>query len=287
MQTATVISLPIGAVRLNACASSVVGSVRKVNEDSFIADAPLFVVADGMGGHERGDRASQTVVGVLASMLPAGSIPTSAQVLAAITAANDAVRDLTGDDGHHLNSGTTLVGLALVQAEAGANAHWMAFNVGDSRIYRWDGRELDQLSVDHSAVQELIDAGVLTDAAARVHPERNIITRAVGAADEVDADVWLLPVGGAQTFLICSDGLTKELDDAEIADLLAEHGSDGGSRTVAEALVDAANLAGGNDNITVVVLDSSVDGATQGDESTNENTLGSAPVEDTRPRALG
>jgi serine/threonine protein phosphatase PrpC len=212
-------------------------------------------------------------------------------VLAAITAANDAVRGLTGDDGRRLLSGSTLVGVVLAQANEGTTTHWMAFNVGDSRIYSWDGRLLEQLSVDHSAVQELIDAGRLTQAAARVHPERNVVTRAVGAEELVDADVWLLPVAGAQTFLICSDGLTKELSDDTIADLLARHGSDGSALSVSDALVGAANTAGGKDNITVIVLDSSVGGASLDDDRTGSRTGGLAPLaehlEETRPRPEG
>jgi len=287
VQTTTVVTLPMGDAHLTLSACSVVGSVRSVNEDSFLAQTPLFVVADGMGGHERGDRASQTVISVLLDQVPADTVPSPAQVLAAITSANEAVRELTADDGRRLMSGTTLAGVALVTANDGASTHWMAFNVGDSRIYSWDGRRLEQLSVDHSAVQELIDAGLLTDAAAREHPDRNIITRAVGASDLVDADVWLMPVGGSQTFLICSDGLTKELDDTEIAHLLAEHGSDGHALSIAEALVTAANDAGGKDNITVVVLDSQMEGTSSDNESTNERSLTArALLEDTRPRAF-
>jgi serine/threonine protein phosphatase PrpC len=137
-------------------------------------------------------------------------------------------------------------------------------------------------------VQELIDAGQLTELAARSHPERNVITRAVGAEELVDADVWLLPIGGAQSFILCSDGLTKELDDTAIARLLAEYGSDSAAipaETIADALVEAANRAGGKDNITVVVLDSSVEGAHLDDDNTNERTLMAAHLEETRPRA--
>ncbi|MCU1407071.1 MAG: hypothetical protein JWQ43_3374 [Glaciihabitans sp.] len=282
MQTTTVLTLPVGVATLTASASSETGSVRAVNEDSYLADAPLFVVADGMGGHDRGDVASQTVISVLNDRLPHGSIPTPADVLAAITAANDAVRELTSDDGRRLLSGTTLVGLALAQANQGATTHWMAFNVGDSRIYSWDGRLLQQLSVDHSAVQELVDAGTITLAAARVHPERNVITRAVGAEELVDADVWLLPVAGAQSFLICSDGLTKELSDDTIAALLSTHGV--GGQSIADALVNAANRAGGKDNITAIVLESSIEGASLNDERTSARSGLAEHLEETRPR---
>lgn len=286
MQTTTVVNLPIGDVTVVASTGTSIGSVRSVNEDSFFAVSPLFVVADGMGGHARGDRASQTVVAELSRLLPAGSLPTAAAVLTAITGSNDAVRALTDDDGLALLSGTTLTGLALVSTNNGASTHWMAFNVGDSRIYSWDGRRLAQLTVDHSVVQELVDSGAITEEQARQHPERNVITRAVGADVDVDADVWLLPVAGSQTFLLCSDGLTKELDDNEIARLLARHGSDGGAESVAEALVVAADRAGGKDNITVVVLASSFEGTALRDDSTNERSMtDAAHLEDTRPRA--
>jgi len=286
VQSTTVIPLPSGEARLVVSAQTAIGTVRSVNEDSYLAATPLFVVADGMGGHERGDRASQTVVAVLQDQLQEGTLPTPAMVLTAITDANVAVRALTGDNGQRLISGTTLAGLALVESQEGS-VHWMAFNVGDSRIYSWNGRVLEQLSVDHSAVQELVDAGQITELAARSHPERNVITRAVGAEDLVDADVWLLPIGGAQSFVLCSDGLTKELDDTAIARLLAEYGSDGAAHpaTIADALVDAANRAGGKDNITVVVLDCSIEGAHLDDDNTNERSLLAAHLEETRPRA--
>jgi serine/threonine protein phosphatase PrpC len=284
VQTETVITLPIGDTTLVASASSSVGSVRSVNEDSFLTTAPLFVVADGMGGHARGDRASQTVVAVLRDMLPEGVVPRPADVLAAITAANKAVRALMGDDGRPVLSGTTLVGMVIVRSPAGDGCHWMGFNIGDSRLYSWNGRTLDQVSVDHSAVQEMVDAGSLTPAAARSHPGRNVITRAVGADDTVDADVWLLPLRGAQTFLLCSDGLTTELDDDTIAGLLAGHGGDGPDISIADALVAAADTAGGRDNITVVVVDSSVAGARPNDENTTERSLSAASLEDTQPR---
>ena len=110
-------------------------------------------------------------------------------------------------------AGTTLTGVALVDAGDGAGFHWMVFNIGDSRVYAWDGRTLEQLSVDHSAVQELVDAGLISAEDAERHPDRNVITRAIGADEVVDPDVWLIPATGRQVFLICSDGLSKEVDD--------------------------------------------------------------------------
>ncbi|MCU1509188.1 MAG: hypothetical protein JWQ12_1453 [Glaciihabitans sp.] len=248
------VALPGASARIVVSARSEVGHVRLVNEDSFIAQSPLFLVADGMGGHARGDRASQAVVAELGERISADFLPTAADILNAIRTANDAVISLAQQDDGAM-SGTTLAGVALVATSDGTAAQWMAFNVGDSRIYSWDGRVLEQLSVDHSAVQELVDAGLLSDEDARVHPNRNVITRAIGARSDVDADVWLLPVAGAQSFLICSDGLTKELDDDEIAELLGRHDDE---NTIADVLVEAANAAGGRDNITVVAVQSTL-----------------------------
>lgn len=272
-------ALPFGSVAFEVAASSETGSVRAVNEDSFIAEPPVFVVADGMGGHDRGDRASQTVVAVLRERLLGQTLPTAAGVLAAITAANDAVRGLTSELGVPLVSGTTLSGMVLVGTENGVATHWMTINVGDSRLYTWDERTLEQLTVDHSAVQELLDAGTITEAAARVHPERNIITRAVGATAAIEPDVWLIPVLTSESFLICSDGLTKELDDGQIAAILAEHR---GSDQVAQALVDAANAAGGQDNITAVVVRATLTGVSGGDVI--DNRIAEMIDHDTTPR---
>jgi len=256
-----------------------VGRVRGVNEDSFVIAPPLFLVADGMGGHTRGDVASRTAAQILRERLGDREPQSPDEVLAAIRAANDAVRALGRDEADQL-SGTTLVGVALVGV--GESRHWMVFNVGDSRLYSWDGRTLRQLSVDHSVVQELLDAGEIDVELAAIHPERNVITRAIGAEDEVDVDVWLLPLGGRQTFLICSDGLTKELDDGAIAATLARLGPEDDA---AEALVAAALAVGGHDNVTVVRVDAVTgSGAWEDTTATRPGRL-SDHLEDTRPRA--
>ena len=229
-----------------------VGRVRALNEDSFIARRPLFIVADGLGGHARGDAASQAAIHVFDDAFPDDAPPHPDAVVAAITAANAEVRTLSlPDDIGAAVSGTTLVGLVEVATDDG-NA-WLALNVGDSRLYGWDGRRLEQLSVDHSAVQELYEAGLISASEMDSHPERNIITRALGAEDDVDADTWILPASREQTFLVCSDGLTRELSDERIAGILAESLSDE-SGDPAQQLVDAAVAAGGRDNVTVIVL---------------------------------
>lgn len=249
-------------IRLLFSARSDVGSVRKVNEDSVLAQSPVFLVADGMGGHALGDVASQTVVRVFDQHIEQDAPSTPERILDAIHSSNDAVRELSSaDDFGTAVSGTTLAGVAFVDAGDGAGLRWMAFNIGDSRVYTWDGRTLTQLSVDHSAVQEMVDAGLITVRDAEQHPERNVITRAIGADEFVDTDVWLLPAAGRNAFLICSDGLTKELDSAEIASIVAAHSDPESSSfgSVADALVDEALARGGRDNVSVVFLEAHVD----------------------------
>jgi serine/threonine protein phosphatase PrpC len=264
-----------------ASARSDVGAVRAVNEDSFLARRPVFVVADGMGGHARGDKASQAAVHALAERLAPDASVTPDDVLDAIGQANHSVRSLSsaGDSGVAV-AGTTLTGIVRVTTGTGDDS-WMVINVGDSRVYGWDGRTLTQLSIDHSAVQELVDAGVLHPDEAEGHPDRNVITRALGADDEVDVDVWLIPAAGRQDFLICSDGLSKELTDEAIAAIVAETPLS----ACADALVSAAIEAGGRDNVTVIVVESLMGEAMNGDETTlDRHDSSRAALEDTRPR---
>jgi serine/threonine protein phosphatase PrpC len=246
------VDLPQGVLHLSVTSSTGVGNVRRVNEDALLADELLLAVADGMGGHARGDLASATAVDALRANTPAVIGQVDA-VFDLVEAANAAVRGL--DVGGAL-CGTTLTGLTLVRPDGAGPARWALFNVGDSRAYRWDGSDLEQLTVDHSAVQELVSAGLLTRELAETHPDRNIVTRALGADDEVETDVWTLPVLPRSSYLLCSDGLTKELSDAEIAALFARR--DAGAidaPDLAAALVRAAIEAGGRDNVTVVVID--------------------------------
>ncbi|WEO75944.1 protein phosphatase 2C domain-containing protein [Cryobacterium sp. SO2] len=251
------ITLGTSVVNVRFGASSDVGRVRKINEDSFLSQSPVFFVADGMGGHAHGDAASQTVIRVFTDHIEENLPSTPERILDAIHSSNDAVRDLSSDDDFGTAiSGTTLAGVAIVDAGDNIGYHWMAFNVGDSRIYTWDGRTLSQLSVDHSAVQEMVEAGLIKAADAEKHPSRNVITRAVGADEFVDADVWLLPVAGTHTFLICSDGLTKELSVREIAGLIAARTAPDDLGAVADTLVAAALAKGGRDNVTVVFVES-------------------------------
>lgn len=248
---------------LRFSAHSHVGLVRSANEDSFLAGSPLYLVADGMGGHARGEVASQTVVRVFDEHIERDLPSTPERILDAIHSSNDAVHDLSAaDDVGAAVAGTTLAGVALVDAGEGTGLCWMAFNIGDSRIYTWDGALLSQLSVDHSAAQAMIDAGLLRPEDAETWPERNVITRAIGLSDHADADVWLLPIDGRQTFLICSDGLSNELSLGEMTRILADFDARGAAGTGeteltrAEALVNAALAHQGRDNVTVIVVES-------------------------------
>ena len=159
-------------------------------------------------------------------------------------------------------AGTTVTGIALVEVDpSGGDAptpHWMIFNVGDSRVYGWNGREVVQITVDHSAVQELVYLGIITEEEALTHPDRNVITRAVGSDSQVQTDLWLMPVQGHQVFVICSDGLTKELTDTEIAEIIHDYvGTGEPDASLSQTLIDRALGNGGRDNITVVVVESS------------------------------
>ncbi|MFD2339216.1 serine/threonine-protein phosphatase [Clavibacter tessellarius] len=254
-------SIAIGGRRIDVswAARTDVGSVRAVNEDGLLADPPVWLVADGMGGHAFGDRASATLVETFGGLT--GDQPVTRDLIVeAVDASNEAIGDLiTGDDPPGTVAGTTLAGIALVRAEDGEPL-WMVFNVGDSRVYAWIDGRLQQVTVDHSAVQELVDQGRMTRAEAERSPVRNLITRAVGSHDEVAADEWLLPVSAHQVFLICSDGLTKELDDDAIdAVLRLAHEDGGGVDRAADALVAQALASGGRDNVTVVVIEAASD----------------------------
>jgi serine/threonine protein phosphatase PrpC len=273
------------AAAVSFTAHTDVGATRRINEDSYLAESNVFLVADGMGGHARGDRASQTAVRVFAERTWDGRVSPE-DVLDAVHAANAAVRGLsTESDSGTAVAGTTLAGLVRVLAGSGETAHWMVFNIGDSRVYSWDGRRLAQLSVDHSAVQELLLAGAIDPHEAAAHPDRNVITRALGAVEKVDVDIWLLPVRGRQTFLVCSDGLCRELDDESIGTIIAEDSDHSASSVpLATRLVDAAVHAGGRDNVTAIVIESNAENVSSELDETIDRSGAERVLEDTRPR---
>ena len=231
-------------IRFSHGAATSVGRVRQVNEDRFLAVPPLFVVADGMGGHGSGDVASTIAVEEMAACAALRPLFTEA-VLTALEHANR--RIIERDKASRM--GTTITGLAGLETAGGD--HLMVFNIGDSRVYRLAGHRLEQLTVDHSEVQEMVLAGVITREQARTHPRRNVVTRALGSASGQRPDHWLLPPVTGDRYLVCSDGLFSELPDDVILPLLAA----GVPQQAAEALVMAACDAGGHDNVTVLVVD--------------------------------
>jgi protein phosphatase len=224
-------------------AATSVGRVRQVNEDSYLAVPPLFVVADGMGGHGAGNVASRMAIEEMTACVALRPLFAEA-VLTALEHANAHI--IERDEANRM--GTTVAGVAALETVSGE--HLMVFNIGDSRVYRLAGGRLEQLTVDHSQVQELVVAGVITREQARTHPRRNVVTRALGS-DAGHPDHWLLPVISGERYLICSDGLTGELSDQAITPLLTA----GTPQQAAEALVAAANDAGGRDNVTAVVFE--------------------------------
>jgi serine/threonine protein phosphatase PrpC len=227
-----------------------VGRKRAVNEDSVLVGPPVFAVADGMGGHAAGDRASAAVVERLAALRGDGD-----HDYLELGRLDDALAAAAGDIDEFsahipIGAGTTVTGAILALQDG--EPHFAVFNIGDSRVYSWDGGEFRRVTRDHSVVQELVDAGLIHADDAEDHPESNVITRAVGFRDDPHPDVWMLPVQPGMRLLLCSDGLTKEIDDARIRSVL----SDGGSAAeTADVLMDAALAAGGRDNVTVVVID--------------------------------
>jgi protein phosphatase len=222
------------------------GYRRSGNEDSYLADVPLFAVADGMGGHSHGDRASDAVVRRLQAAVD-GDIIDPAAIVDALNRATWDIHQL--DDADH-GIGTTVTGVALSLVDG--RPCFTCFNVGDSRVYRFAGNELAQVTTDHSIVQEMVDAGQLSAEQAENHPEANVITRAVGFSIEPDVDLVTLPIESGMRLLICSDGLTKEVPLERLRLHLAARLS---ARETANALVDAALAQGGRDNITVIVVD--------------------------------
>ena len=221
------------------------GRQRNANEDSLFTDAPLFVVADGMGGAQAGEVASRAAAESFAQNLPSG--PPERLLEETIEGANRTIHELARKDPSLAGMGTTITAaLVDLDAEEVAIGH-----VGDSRAYRLRDGKFEQLTRDHSLVEEMRRKGQLTDAQAEDHPQRSIITRALGPEPEVEVDLRTVPALAGDVFLICSDGLTTMLDDEKIAHVLGRATS---LQSAVKALVDEANRAGGRDNITVVLF---------------------------------
>ena len=232
-------------------ASTDTGLVRTANEDAFVVREPVFAVADGMGGHLAGEVASEMAVTALKRRLSVDATLTDvATIVDAVRTANLEINDAASASPDRRGMGTTLTVLAVVGSNGGERLALV--NVGDSRAYVLRDGRLQQLSIDHSYVQELITSGQLDADEARSHPHRNIVTRALGIDRTVQIDAWTLPLVTADRFLLCSDGLVDEVLDETIAELL---GSIDDPQRAAEQLVATANRHGGRDNTTVVVVD--------------------------------
>ncbi|WP_026917807.1 PP2C family protein-serine/threonine phosphatase [Gordonia shandongensis] len=234
-----------------------VGRVREANEDAALALPGRYLVADGMGGHDSGELASEAALQTLASSPVGESVEaTQDHVGALLREAQDRIGEFGTETGRR--AGTTMTGVVL--ADDDGTPTWLAFNIGDSRTYLYSRGVLSQVSVDHSQVQEMVDAGLLTHEQARVDPRRNVITRALGAGmAEPVADFYSFPAADGDVILVCSDGLDGELEDDEISVIL-EASPD--NEVAAAALVEAALECGAHDNVTVTVL--SVTGAASG-----------------------
>ncbi|MBE7187360.1 MAG: serine/threonine-protein phosphatase [Jatrophihabitans endophyticus] len=228
------------------------GLVRSHNEDSMLVTERLAAVADGLGGHAAGEVASRLAVDRMREL---GSNRTlhPDDIIDAVADTNRLILEQVARDPEQAGMGTTLCGVALVVLDGVEQC--AVFNVGDSRVYRYVQGVFDQVSIDHSEVQELQDAGQITPEAAAVYPRRNIITRCLGTDPAPVPDVWTFVPSTHERFLICSDGLSGEVDDTELERALAEHES---ASDAADSLLAQALANGGRDNVTIVVVDVAV-----------------------------
>lgn len=258
-----------------------VGRRREKNEDSFLFDDELnlYVVADGMGGHVGGDFASQLAVRTMRETIraleedPEATLPDSgiavrpgeyqAYLRYAIRLSSERIYEKANGDPALHGMGTTTVALLLRDGKA------YVANVGDSRVYRIRGSKIEQITKDHSLVGEQIRAGILTEDDARGHRLKNIITRSVGFQEEVDVDIDIRVVRDGDRFLLCSDGLSNMLEDSEIGDIVSTNNPENGCRR----LIDVANERGGDDNITVVIVEAAKLNGESGASGEDDTTM--------------
>jgi protein phosphatase len=239
-----------------------VGRVRQINQDAVHCDQGLYLVADGMGGHRGGEVASAVTVQVVAAREPA----TADELADAIRAANDEVLRQGEHDPELYGMGTTVVAAVPLDGHSYALA-----NVGDSRAYLLRNGELRQITIDHNRVSELLDRGLITAAEARVHPERNIITRALGVEHHLEVDTWVLELAPGDRLLLCSDGLVNEVTDTVIEGILRRLAD---PEQAADELLRLALDHGGRDNVTLVLVDEP-----GGDGGWDERVVGPDPLE--------
>ncbi len=249
------------------------GRKRRRNEDSFVQAPPLFAVADGMGGAQAGEVASRLAAAAFREFHEADDLDPEERVATIIQEANRRIYERAKSDAQASGMGTTIT--AALVAEGGVAVG----HVGDSRAYRLRNGQLEQLTEDHSLVADLVRSGRLTPDEADSHPQRSVITRALGTDLHVDVDTFTAEAEAGDVFVLCSDGLTTMVGDDEIADTVARSGS---LEEATKALVKAANRAGGEDNVTVVLF------RLEGEQTDLEDTAiaetnghGEADLEDT------
>lgn len=221
-----------------------VGLVREQNEDSLIVRPPLYVVCDGMGGHEAGEIASEIAVNVISGSAP--EYPDASELGQAVEEANLAIMRAAAEGVGRVGMGTTCTA-AMLQGE-----RLVVAQVGDSRAYLLHDGNIQQLTRDHSLVADLVEAGHITPEEARFHPQRSVITRALGSDPHMRPDLYEINVQTDDRLLLCSDGLYSMVDDYTIEGILEAHED---PQQAAEELVAAALKAGGHDNVTVIVVD--------------------------------
>lgn len=266
----------IGGVTLSVASLTDVGLRRSHNEDALLAMPPMLLVADGMGGYEAGDLAAVAITEAFGATVAAGE-PTTLEVLRdALGAADDAVAVVA--DATTRGAGATVAGAALILDDGIPS--WVFFNVGDARVYRHRGSMLQQVTVDHSLGQELYAAGRISAEELAVFPDRNVVTRAMGATDS-RADSWVAPVMHGERILVCSDGLPTEVPDEVIRATLT---STGGAEAATAALVALARRAGARDNVTVIVADVVAGGLAADDDPGNDGFFLDATTEPARRR---
>jgi PPM family protein phosphatase len=251
------------------------GRKRRRNEDSYVVEPPLFAIADGMGGAQAGEVASRLAT---AALTESGSDADGEQrIVDLIQEANRRVYDRSSTDPNTSGMGTTIT-VALVEAEHVAFGH-----VGDSRAYLIRNARMEQLTEDHSLVNELLKTGKLSQEEAEAHPQRSVITRALGTDPDVDVDTFRVTAQTGDLFLLCSDGLTDMVSETSILEVVERNRSD--INNALKALVKAANRGGGQDNITVVAFEIAADGVVPRDGDTREQAL--PEEEDTLTEADG
>jgi PPM family protein phosphatase len=221
------------------------GRKRRRNEDSFVCEPPLFAIADGMGGAQAGELASSLAAGAVRDESVSGS--GEQRVTELIQEANRRVYQRSSQDASASGMGTTMT-VALVENGAVVFGH-----VGDSRAYLIREGQLEQLTEDHSLVAELVRSGKLSPEEAETHPQRSVITRALGTDPDVDVDTFSIPTQAGDLFMLCSDGLTSMVEDEAILEAAEKHRND--LQGAVKALIRAANKGGGEDNITVVLFE--------------------------------